>query len=68
MDWLHSDFCNKKIKELYENKAEIEAEVKNYKEFRREIKDWLEKNPIEKYSEFKKKLFHFIIDINVILR
>ena len=59
MDWLHSDFCNKKINELYENKAEIEAEVNNYKEFRKEIKDWLEKNPIVKYSEFKKKAISF---------
>ena len=52
---MHSDFCNKLIKEEYENKANIDAEINNYKEFRKEIKEWLNKNPIVKYREFKKK-------------
>ena len=68
MDWLHSDFCNNIVKEKYENKADIETEVNNYKEFRLEIKEWLDKNPIVKYREFKKKLFHYIIDVSVILK
>ena len=55
MDWLHSDFCNNIVKEKYENKADIETELNNYKEFRLEIKEWLDKNPIVKYREFKKK-------------
>ena len=53
IDWLHSDFCNKIIKEEYQNKADIEAEVNNYQEFRKNIKDWLDKFPLTKYREFK---------------
>lgn len=59
IDWLHSDFCNKIIKEEYQNKADIEAEVNNYQEFRKNIKDWLDKFPLTKYREFKKKAISF---------
>ena len=59
IDWLHSDFCNKIVKEEYENKADIEAEVNNYKEFRKQVKEWLDKNPVIKYRDFKKKAISF---------
>ena len=61
-------FYNKLIKEEYENKANIEAEVNNYKEYRKEIKERLDKNPIVKYREFKKKPYLYITGVNVILK
>ena len=66
IDWLHLDFCNKIIKEEYQNKADIEAEVNNYQEFRKNIKDWLDKFPLTKYREFKKRPFLFILNASVI--
>ena len=68
MDWEHSDFWNKFIEQKYENIADINIEVNNYKNFWYEIKEWLDKNPIIKYRDFKKKLYLYIIKTNAILK
>lgn len=43
------------IKEKYENFADIKAEVKKYNHFRNILIEYLEKNPIIQYTEFKNK-------------
>ena len=57
------DYCENSI---YENIGDIQNEINNYKEFKKELLDFLEKNPIIKYSTFIKNLFHFI-KINIYL-
>ena len=54
MDLEHSDFYNKKNIPKYENIVNIEDEITNYKEFKREI-EYLEKYPIFKYIDLFKK-------------
>ena len=51
----YSDFCCKRAKIKYQNYADIQKKIKNYKHFRQNLIDYLESNPIKKYTEFKKK-------------
>lgn len=59
MDWGHSDFCDIQNIPKYENIASIVTEITNYKEFKKEIIDYLEKYPIIKYIDYKKKVLSF---------
>ena len=55
MDWGHSEFCDKLNIPKYENYADIEGEISNYKEFKNDIIKYLNSHPIIKYTEYKKK-------------
>ena len=52
----------------YENLADINAEINNYKSFKENLLEYLECNPIVKYSQFKKKLINCILNVIVILK
>ena len=56
LDTDHSDFCKNKIKKYYINMADINEEINNYKEFRKQLITFLDKYPIIKYKNFKKKV------------
>ena len=51
----HSKFCEEHKKQKFENLADINIEVKNYKSFRKDLIEYLDFNPIIKYTDFKKK-------------
>ena len=59
MDWGHSDFCDKLNIPKYENFADIEGEITNYKNFKKELTHYLNSHPIIKYTEFKSKAYKF---------
>ena len=61
MDWGHSEFCDKLNIPKYENYADIEGEISNYKEFKNDIIKYLNSHPIIKYSEYKKKHINYIV-------
>ena len=42
LDIAHSDLCNNKIKKEYINMADINEEINNYKEFRKQLITFLE--------------------------
>ena len=52
IDWDHSNYCNEIIRKVYNNIADINDEVNNYKEFRESIENYLDKYPLIKYSKF----------------
>ena len=52
IDWVHSNYCNEIIRKVYNNIADINEEVNNYKEFRESIENYLDKYPLIKYSKF----------------
>lgn len=66
--WDHSDFCCKRSKIKYQNFADIQKEIKNYKYFLINLIEYLETNPIIKYKDIKKRLLHIILNIIAILR
>jgi len=49
----HSKFCEDHKKQKFENLADINVEVKNYKSFRKDLIEYLDFNPIIKYTDFK---------------
>ena len=51
----HSKFCDNRKIQKYENIADINIEIKNYKTFRKDLIEYLDFNPIIKYSDFIKK-------------
>ena len=51
----HSLFCENRKKQNYQNLADINAEVSNYQQFRKDLIKYLEFNPVIKYTEFKIK-------------
>ena len=51
----HSIFCENRKKQNYQNLANINAEVSNYQQFRKDLIKYLEFNPVIKYNEFKIK-------------
>ena len=59
MDWDHSPFCNKLQIPKYENFADIEGEITNYNQFKKDLINYLNSHPIIKYSEFKNKAMKF---------
>ena len=51
----HSESCLNISKQFYSNTADINKQINNYKQFREELYNYLDINPIVKYQEFKEK-------------
>ena len=65
-----SKFCNQIIIKTYENLADINTQIDNYKVFKQKLVEYLWFNPIVNYSHFKKsnKLYNkcnYIFEINI---
>lgn len=51
----HSDYCQMKSNKSYTNLADINSEINNYKNFKDELINYLNINPVIKYGDFKEK-------------
>ena len=51
----HSKECDNLVKEIPTNFLEINKEISNYQEFRKNLKEYLGKNPNTNFNDFKKE-------------
>lgn len=66
----HNNICDKKDIKIYDNLANVEKTIVNYEEYKEELIDYLNNNPIKSYKNLKKKALDLFLkkDANFTLK